>query len=644
MVAIGTTIGWTIWTLVDIENEWNLGVGLNEAEKSGCEANFDDYPDCDIGGGKTCFTFDPDLNRLDFDLCDDGEVCQQVFENCYNPFIIWIGPFLASVGLLCLSFIASFLRGEGSPEIEAKRFAKVFVLLLFSMWVGVSLSGAGSGATPTISALIASLFIAAGIIINIAFNSEEKRERMDTISQQIMEKYGGLMNIFRGLLVVTCTPIFAIYLFISFIIQRIRSFAFHCYSTPPDNTSSLRNIIGVGWLTIEGRRILRTIQSWETTKVFTCAIYWGMAFMILNVIVAQYTILFLSWLIQVTQEMSIALVTVILVSVGLTMFLLPPISGVPIYLTLGIVIIPVARPYFGIFWSIGYAMLVSLLLKLLACTLQQKLIGGMLSGSVTVRKFCAVNSNIMRSAKLVLKQPGFGLAKVCILVGCPDWPTSVLCGIMGLRLIPILVGTLPIVFLIFPTLLTGSFLYMTDAKIEGTEELEFPWAGTMAAVFFVITGIVQFGSMIVAAYFVEQVMEEKKNELDAIPIDEEVRVLDEQTEQHRKTFEELTIWKELPFAAQATLCTSLTCMIICCYLVTLFPSECFRDYQLTYTIETHLDGDWTTLVKFLGNVANGIFVFSCLLFFGFRSWASRKATEKCKVEPTVYPENDEGTQ
>ncbi len=163
---------------------------------------------------------------------------------------------------------------------------------------------------------------------------------------------------------------------------------------------------------------------------------------------------------------------------------------------------------------------------------------------------------------------------------------------------------------------------MTDAKIEGTNELEFPWAGTMATVFLVITGIVQFGSMIIAAYYIEQVIEEKKDELDAIPIDEEVRVLEEQTRQHNKAYEEVTLWPTVPFFAQFTLCTSLACMIVCCYLVTLFPAQCFRDYQLTYTIETHLDGDWTTLVKPLGNVANGIFVASLLLFYGFRSWAN----------------------
>ncbi len=208
------------------------------------------------------------------------------------------------------------------------------------------------------------------------------------------------------------------------------------------------------------------------------------------------------------------------------------------------------------------------------------------------------------------------------MIGCPDWPTSVLCGIMDLHLIPILVGTLPIVLLILPTLLTGSFMYMTNAKIEGTDELEFPWAGTMTTVFLVITGIVQFGSMVIAAYYIERVIEEKKDELDAIPIDEEVKALEEKNEQHNKAFEEVSLWQTIPFAAQFSLCVALTCMIISCYMVLFFSTYCYRDYELTNTIETHLDGNWLTMIKPLGHVSHGLFVVSLFLFYGFRNWAS----------------------
>ena len=163
------------------------------------------------------------------------------------------------------------------------------------------------------------------------------------------------------------------------------------------------------------------IQTLSQSKVCTYAIYWGLAFMIMYVLVARFTLVFLSWLIEQTSAMPLGTVTLILVGIGMLMFLLPPVPGVPIYLTLGIVIVPVGRDTLGIFWSILYALGVSLCLKLLACTLQQKMIGGLLQNRVGVRQFCGVNSTLMRSAKLVLLTPGFGIDKVTILIGMPDW-------------------------------------------------------------------------------------------------------------------------------------------------------------------------------------------------------------------------------
>lgn len=210
---------------------------------------------------------------------------------------------------------------------------------------------------------------------------------------------------------------------------------------------------------------------------------------------------------------------------------------------------------------------------------------------------------------------------VFIIIG-PDWPTSVLCGIMDLSLLPILVGTLPIIFLIVPTLLTGSFTYMADARDQDNGELLYPWAGTMGAVFAAITALVQFGSMVVAAFFLERIMSERKDEIDAIPIDEDVKLADERDEARKVAYSEVTQWYSLPCLAKFCLIVSLTCMIISCYMVQFFAGFCFRDYQLTYTIETHLDGDWRNLIKPLGYVANILFLISFVLLWMFSTWAN----------------------
>jgi hypothetical protein len=74
--------------------------------------------------------------------------------------------------------------------------------------------------------------------------------------------------------------------------------------------------------------------------------------------------------------------------------------------------------------------------------MQQKLIGGLLGKRVGVRRAINVNSDFMRTAKLILTDPAaLTKGKVLILVGGPDWPTSVTTGILGLDILPMLIGT-----------------------------------------------------------------------------------------------------------------------------------------------------------------------------------------------------------
>jgi hypothetical protein len=455
-----------------------------------------------------------------------------------------------------------------------------------------------------------------------------------------MEKYGSWLDCIKGLLIVTCTPVAFIYVAISFLIQQLRNIA--CYNRPGNDTASLRHIGGVGWVTIEARRLIREVKSWDRAKVFTYAIYWGIAFMILNVIVSQFVILLLSYVIEQTSQMTLLSVTLILCAVGITLFLLPPVPGAPIYLVLGICIIPAGREKLGIFGCGCYCVIVSLFLKLTACALQQKMIGELLSHKVSIRQFVGINSNLIRSMRLVLSEPGLSIAKVSILVGGPDWPTSVLCGIMRLPLIPILIGTLPIIFLIVPTMLTGFFAYMANLQVDG--ELEFPWADTATTIAAAMTGIVQFGSMVVAAFYLEQTVSNRADELQSIPIDEEVKAADEEQEEFNKAHEEVTKWIDMPSWVKLILSSSLALMIVTCYMVQLFLSECFTEYQMTYTISANLDGDWTNLVKPLGKLAMSLFLLSVGLYYCYSFWVKARTAErvsgKSKVSSAIYPEEN----
>jgi len=193
---------------------------------------------------------------------------------------------------------------------------------------------------------------------------------------------------------------------------------------------------------------------------------------------------------------------------------------------------------------------------------------------------------------------------------------------MGLPLLPILVGTLPVIFLIAPTMLTGAFTYMGSLRDENNEP-EFAWASTMATVFAAVTAVVQLGSMVFAAHYLDQAVSNKTEELETMPFDEEVRIADEKNEENVRKYEQVVQWQGLPWGAKALLIVSLSFMISSVYLVVLFLNRCFTEFQLTDTIDKTLGGNWLNLVQPLGWVSIGLLVASVVVQQIFVLWAKR---------------------
>jgi len=273
----------------------------------------------------------------------------------------------------------------------------------------------------------------------------------------------------------------------------------------------------------------------------------------------------------------------------------------------------------GIIISIVWATILSVILKLLACTLQQKLIGEYLQGFVSVRKFIGINSTVTRSVRHILSEKGLSFPKVCILIGGPDWPTSVTCGIMNLSLFPILVGTLPIVILIFPTVLTGSFLFLRDRTNKDGTEI-YPWAEVAYLVTAMVALFVQFGSMLLAAYYVDRATSTNNEELDKIPIDEEVKLAEEKAEAFNEAFAEITSWSNLPILPKMVLTLSLFSIISSLYISSIFSTYCFAEYDLSSTVADDLDGNWTSLLLFWGWIVMILFLVSVSLLIVFNHW------------------------
>merc|ERR1719327_2619027 len=179
----------------------------------------------------------------------------------------------------------------------------------------------------------------------------------------------------------------------------------------------------------------------------------------LQIGVSKATYIFLSWLNTELTDTPLAVVCILVFLIGSTMFLLPPVPGLPVYIFAGILLGAkgTQTPAVGFWGGIAIASFLSLFTKLCACV-GQYMIGYFLGRSVKVQQLIGVDKVPTRAIEKVLKSRGLNPGKVALLVGGPDWPTSVTCGIIGVNIPQMLLGTLPVGTLLIPCVLAGACL------------------------------------------------------------------------------------------------------------------------------------------------------------------------------------------
>mmetsp|Transcript_50527 Transcript_50527/g.145655 ORF Transcript_50527/g.145655 Transcript_50527/m.145655 type:complete len:1296 (+) Transcript_50527:104-3991(+) len=236
---------------------------------------------------------------------------------------------------------------------------------------------------------------------------------------------------------------------------------------PPDSESRLKNVKCQrgGVLTWRVQRLISDLQKWQWTSILEKMIILGLCCIAYIVTPILLNIL-LSQMITVLRPAHMIVVVAAVWSLGLLLFLLPPVPGAPIYAFGGILIAGKGEEEWGEsggFW-LGSALCVGVcwVLKLSACALQQKLIGEYLGNHHFVRQAVGVHKPFIRAVEHIMRKPGLSLGKVIILMAGPDWPTSVLAGVLRLSLVQCEIGTMPIIIYIAPLALTGSFYYKRD--------------------------------------------------------------------------------------------------------------------------------------------------------------------------------------
>ena len=299
------------------------------------------------------------------------------------------------------------------------------------------------------------------------------------------------------------------------------------------------------------------------------------------------------------------------------------------YIAGGIILTSKTEEQFGFIGGLLFTLAICFGLKMTAITMQQKLIGELFGARSTyIRSLVSINSDTLKAMKIILSKPGIHISKVVILIGGPDWPTSVLTGIMRLPLCQMLLGSVPVIFLIAPCVVSGAML------VKASEGGIYTSLNTISIT---LTFVVQSMSMLGAMHFLAKKVKENQEEINAMPNDAEVEKLDQKTATKREMTREWGAWKNLGCAMKTGHRIAVLLMIASCYMFQLLGKQIFVTYAITDTIDDALDGNVVNLVKRpFGLFPLACFCASCLYLIVFTQ------VRKCAVNKQ-YKSVEQGT-
>eukprot|EP00949_MAST-11_sp_MAST-11-sp1_P003740 g3740.t1 len=500
-------------------------------------------------------------------------------EGCTTAaFLTYVSLLVAAGLVLVFSFITHFL--SLSLKMKSKRtmtrvFSMMLALTVLGMWISTEIAGA----TPQLSNIVM-VFSGAGIFVLIctvgAFIGWESLH-MDIMKIPIVASIRGAAGSdWLKAMLIFMAPFYVMFVCISMMNQFFRLYLTPCGKRVDERERHLRTTLAVN-------KQLRAIYRWPWSGVLQKMMFLGVFYFVFNVGVGKLTYVFLSWLNQQLAAVPLPVCTAIFYAVGLTMFLLPPVPGVPVYLLGGVLITNNAEktanmPFFA---GAMFTTVVCFLIKLNAIAIQQKVIGQQMSGYLYIRQQCMVNSITIRAIRKILSSPGLSWAKVAILCGGPDWPTSVLTGILRLSLVKMLIGSLPVFFLILPTVFAGAFI------LKKNESALYAGLANIATMGFTM---VQTAARVASMYYIENTSAAHRQELENMEDDKEVAEADAKIAKIKLIKEQVTKWGLTPWWIKLVYLLGCGSTFVFCWAYNMFMSRCFVKFDVTDSIETELCG------------------------------------------------------
>jgi hypothetical protein len=285
---------------------------------------------------------------------------------------------------------------------------------------------------------------------------------------------------------------------------------------------------------------------------------------------------------------------------------------------------------------------------MVAIILQQKMIGQQFADNVNVRKLVGVQTVGMRALERILENPGLHTDKVAVLVGGPDWPTSVLTGILRLKVAETLLGSTPCFLLIVPVVLAAACMSKATVDVARQEQ----WM-CLAKTMLMLSALTQAAAMIVAGFYLHRIASEHYDELNVLRNEDKLVVAAVKKDQAWKMeYQKRAGWNQTPMYMRIILASGAAFMTLAAYLMIMpswvrkqlgpmFDGPPFRHFTLSDKISDLPGGSLASLVNATGWIITGLLLLStcCLcvhLLWGH--WRMKDGLMEQPQEPEREPE------
>jgi len=641
LLVLGIWLVWILYEDLDGGHEWNRTTKLGLVESSddiynAWKIDVDDYRRSIV------HVYDCDEEfRLSYDYLTNVPFTSKEKEQRANScarakttwFLAWLTPFIASsvdiiLGIFCVINSAYLDPDMTKLEKVLKRFVLMIAVVVLCMWVSAAVGAASMRLSGVLMAFCGAglLALVGWIIMKVGLaHIQAKVQDSDAATKILMVARNDWT---RACMIIGLNVLLPTALFVNILCQKVRR------QRGTTNTRSL--------FTEEAEGIISSVVKWNWASILSKANLLVELYFLLSIGVAKLTYVFLSWLNETLLEIELGMVLLIFFVIGWTMFMLPPVPGIPVYICSGIVIAARCRSIDAIgFWGgTGIAVAMSFVLKLLAVCGQYSL-GYVMGKKVSVQKFVGVDKVPTRAIEQILQVRGLSLGKVSVLVGGPDWPTSVLCGILKLNLCQCLLGTTPVILVSSPCVLAGAFISgPDDPNSDGAKESKSGMWQTLASAMLGASAMCQLVSGVLALYFIQDVASNNEAELSKErPEHEPVAELTRREAAARQAYKAATAWSSLSPVMKSIIAVSTIFMVQSLFIFQFMDEACFRPFQVSNRIgddydNQGLDNNAVNLVKLPGWGALGMFTIAFVLHWLFVRISTRRATEILRTQGT----------